>query len=177
VLFRSLWVPAAVQPHGMVKLNVQLSQSAQTQLNLPHVKLSTTSVQALADSGAQMCVADWDVAARLNLTKADLLHPALKVSVADNSNLELVGAHFLSIYSDSGESTEQMVYFAHNVGDFYLSKAAMIDLGIISKDFPTVGSSHTQQGALNQVQDELTSAHQPSPQHHGPGSAPPCPRG
>ena len=83
------WVPGAVQPHGKVKLNVKLSQSAQTQLYLPPVGISATTVQALADSGAQMCVADWDVAARLNLIKADLLHPALKVSVADNTNLRV----------------------------------------------------------------------------------------
>lgn len=82
-------------------------------------------------------MADWSVAKWLGLTKDELLHPALTVSVADNANLELVGAHFLTIFSDSGESTEQLVYFATNVGDFYLSKAAMIDLEIISKDSPT----------------------------------------
>ena len=95
-----------------------------------------------------------------------------------------------------------MVYFAMNVGDFYLSKAAMIDLGIIDKDFPKVGTSHvysvnsidaqhevpgrhpahSQQGALYEVQDELPSVQQlsvqpPGSQSHGLGRAPPCPRG
>ena len=88
-----------------------------------------------------MCVADWSVARRLHLNKSDLLHPALTVSMADNTNLELMGAHFMIITADSGESTEQLVYFATNVGDFYLSKAAMIDLAIIPKDFPKVGAA------------------------------------
>ena len=154
------WVPGAVQPHGKVKLNVQPSQSAQSQLHLPPITTSTTTIQALADSRAQMCVADWSVAKRLGLTKADLLHPALTVSVADNSNLELVGAHFMSIYADSGESTEQLVYFATNVGDFYLSKAAMIDLGIIPKDFPKVGCTRDYSVNAIDVQHDAQQVHE-----------------
>ena len=99
-----------------------------------------------------MCVADWSIAKRLNLSRQDLLHPALTVSVADNSNLELIGAHFLTLSSDHGE-TNQLVYFATDVGDFYLSKTAMVDLNIISSDFPQVGAANTQRGNVNEVQD------------------------
>ena len=87
-----------------------------------------------------MCVWDWEVAKNMGLSKQDLLAPALSVSVADNSSLELVGATFMSITTKSGQSTEQLVYFAHYVGQFYLSKEALIDLQVIPPNFPTIGS-------------------------------------
>ena len=83
------WQPSNVAPHGRVHLQVKPSQSAQQQLQLPSLpNSSVTTVEALADSGAQMCIADWSVASRLGLTKDELLLPALTVSIADNSNLE-----------------------------------------------------------------------------------------
>ena len=152
------WVPHNVQPHGRVTLQVRPDPSAQQQLNLPPLNNSVvTTVRALADSGAQMCVADWSIAKQLQLTKQDLLHPALTVSVADNTNLELMGAHFMTLSSDSGASTHQLVYFATDVGDFYLSKAAMIDLKFISHDFPQVNAEHSQRGDINEVQDGFPS--------------------
>ena len=46
----------------------------------------------------------------------------------------------MTLYADSGETSHQLVYFALGVGNFYLSKSAMKDLGIISHDFPKIGS-------------------------------------
>ena len=104
------------------KLSVKPDPTAQQQLQLPPLdNTATTSVWALAGTGAQMCVANWEVAKNLNLSKADLLIPALSVSVADNSSLELVGAHFLNISTAEGQVSRQLVYFANNVGEFYLS--------------------------------------------------------
>ena len=102
------WRPGNVQPHGRIQLNAVTSKSAQQQLQLPPLQhTNSTTVQALADTGAQMCVADWQVAKRMNIRKADLLTPALTVSVADNANLELMGAQFVTLSSNSGQVTEQ----------------------------------------------------------------------
>ena len=76
----------------------------------------------------------------MGLTKKDLMIPALSISVADNNSLELIGAHFMHISATSGEVTKQLVYFAMDVGEFYLSKAALIDLKIIPHDFPRIGA-------------------------------------
>ena len=84
-----------------------------------------------------MCVADWQVAKNMGLKKSDLMVPALSVSVADNTSLILMGAHFLTIFSDSGESTDQLVYFATDVGEFHLSELALIDLNVIMVGYVT----------------------------------------
>ena len=107
-----------------------------------------------------MCVADWQVAQRMNLRKSDILAPALTVSVADNANLELMGAHFITLKSPTGRSTEQLVYFAKGVGEFYLSKSALIDLGVISTSFPNIAPNDSKApgvGAINEVQDGFPS--------------------
>ena len=154
------WKPSNVEPHGKILLTASISQSAQEQLQLqPIVNAKETVVNALADTGAQMCVADWLVATRMNIRKQDLLTPALTVSVADNANLELMGAQFLTLTAPTGQITQQLVYFAKGVGEFYLSKSALTDLQVISKNFPMVGDcqSGTSQGAIYEVQDGFPS--------------------
>ena len=59
--------------------------------------------------------------------------------MADNANLELMGAQFLLLKAKDGSHTEQLVYFAKGVGEFYLSRSALVDLGVINKDFPNTG--------------------------------------
>ena len=167
------WTPSHVQPHGRVPLTVKICQSASHQLDLPPVQGTvSTNVSALADTGTQMCIAHWQIAKKMRLRRKDLLVPALTISVADDSNLELIGAHFLSISSTSGDTTYQLVYFATGVGEFYLSKSAMIYLKIIPHDFSRVGSCVSKVNAITsdqhlsslegdvyvqEVQDEFTS--------------------
>ena len=135
------WQPGPVQPHGKLEVNLTICASAPEQLGLPRINnKSTIAVNALANTGAQMCVADWNVAVRMGIQKHELLQPALKISVADNSNLQLIGANFLTIHAN-GESTHQLVYFATGVGELYLSMDALIKLKVIPADFPRIGSA------------------------------------
>ena len=135
------WTPSHVAPQDKVDLIVRISDSAPTQLQLPTLHhTNSTKVSALADFGAQMCVADWQIAKNMGLRRKDLLIPALSISVADNSNLELIGAHFLTISAPTGHISNQLVYFATGVNQFYLSKSAMMDLSIIPHNFPKVKS-------------------------------------
>ena len=76
----------------------------------------------------------------------------------------------MSITAKSGHRSEQLVYFAADIGELYLSKAALIDLQIISSDFPQSGScppsqvqnpslpySNHQEASIYKVQDGVTS--------------------
>lgn len=99
-----------------------------------------------------MCVADWQIARKLGLTKADLFAPALSISVADNLNLELIGAHFLELFDNAGHSTEQLVYFSSGVGEFYLSQEALKSLKVIPHNFPVIRSCTTNP-SINKVAD------------------------
>lgn len=64
------WKPAHVQPHGNIQVSLQVSQSAAEQLQLQPIQhAQQTVVRALADTGAQMCVAYWSVAKKMGLSK------------------------------------------------------------------------------------------------------------
>ena len=155
------WKPSHVQPHGNIQVSLQVSQSAAEQLQLQPIQhAQQTFIKALADTGAQMCVADWSVAKQMV--------PALSVSVADNTSFELIGATFMTITTKEGYTSEQLVYLAHDVGQFYLSKQALFDLHVIPHNFPTVAACDNSgpplQGKLYEVQGGFPSANQ----HHVP---------
>lgn len=120
---------------------MEACHAATAQLNLPKLRnTKPVEISALVDTGTQMCVADCKLAKQMGLSKHNMLTPALTISFADNADLELIGAAFMLIKSDKGPATRQLVYFATGVGQFYLSKQACVDLGIIDANFPQVGS-------------------------------------
>ena len=87
-----------------------------------------------------MCVADASLAKRMGVPRELLVDPALEITVANNAGLEIVGAGFVTLTTKEGTSTQEMVYFAKGVGEFYLSQDACEGLGIIPKDFPRLRS-------------------------------------
>ncbi len=131
-----VWSARHVEPHSRVELHVDVCTSAYEQLRLPVPKsVVGTKVSAMVDTGAQMCVADESVARRLGI-RDQLVDTAMNVTVADNERLGILGASFVVLRMAGGRMSRQMVYFARGVGDFYLSKSASRDLGIIPVDFP-----------------------------------------
>ena len=68
------WQPGPVQPNGKLEVNLSICTSAPDQLGLPRISnKSTITINALADTGAQMCIADWNVALRMGIQKHELL--------------------------------------------------------------------------------------------------------
>ena len=135
-----IWRESGVLPHARVELGVEVCGSAHDQLGIMRLgRTRSAVVSALADTGAQMCVADVSLADRLGVPRGQLVDPVLQVSVANNAGLELAGAGFVTLSSQGGRKSSQMVYFARGVGEFYLSQEACMDLGIISGEFPEPG--------------------------------------
>merc|ERR1712059_107604 len=130
------WSTSRLEDHGRVPLVLQLCSGAASSQGF-HEPRNTrhTRVSGLADTGAQMCVAGTAIAESMGITKSDLIKPKLKISVADNSGLNLAGTAFINVSGPGGE-TNQLVYFADNVDDFFISKQACMDLNIISKEYP-----------------------------------------
>ena len=131
------WSPARVRPHAHLTVNLSVCGEAYGSLGLRSPARTTfTSVSALVDTGAQMCVANVTVADELGIPRGMLVSPALQISAANNAGLRILGAGFVTITAQGGQSTRQMVYFADGVGRFYLSQDACLDLGIIGRQFP-----------------------------------------
>ena len=138
------WSRGRVEPHGRIRLRLEVESSGYGAINADvPAGTKTTIVSGLCDTGAQMCVTGTDVGRRMGLRKRDMVPAALRISVADNVEVQTVGAAFLSLTGKGGVKTNQMVYFADQMTDFYVSKEACRSLGVIPGEFPQVQSQDT----------------------------------
>jgi len=97
-------------------------------------------VTAIADTGAQSDL--WSFADFLahGFTRADLHPIRLSLSAANRSPIWIEGAFFakLTTLSPKGKvlSCRSMVYVSSSVQDMYLSYESLLNLGLLSSDFP-----------------------------------------
>ena len=102
------------------------------------------AIKGVADSGAMSNL--WGLHQYLasGFSKADLKSVSMDVRAANRNSINIVGAFEAVIqgYSPIGEtiSSSCLVYISDSVNDFFLSCDTMLDLGIIDKAFPTIGS-------------------------------------
>ena len=101
----------------------------------------------MADTGCQSCVAGLKAISQLGIGIKNLIPVKVKMSAANETQLKILGAVILrfSGISSEGDSrqTRQIVYVTDTTDRIYLSREGCIALGLISKDFPTVGEVKT----------------------------------
>ena len=103
----------------------------------------------MADTGCQSCLAGLKVK-KLVVSVRDLIPVNIKMQVANNDNIRILGAALLRLSGKSnGEerSTRQMVYITDNTDKLFLSREACVDLGIIPNTFPTIGEAEETESA------------------------------
>ena len=109
--------------------------------------VSPTTIMALADSGAQSCLCSLQEFIAAGFTTKDLIPMSIDLGAANKSPISIEGGIIVRLHvtaSDGNEHTcATMVYISKQAHGFYLSMEAMVDLAIISRDFPNVGASTT----------------------------------
>ena len=140
------WMPGILESHSKIEVNVKVCKDAYVQLGL-RIPFESTRVvrrdspkeafqtndkkkvklEALPDTGAQMVVAGIGIVQKVGLREADLIKPALSIKAANSEEMKLLGAVFLTISGENkrtGEKRESnnLVYIASNVSEFFLSK-------------------------------------------------------
>ncbi len=95
------------------------------------------TVQALADTGCQSCIAGTEVMSTMGIKLRMLLPATIKMRAANGSDIPLLGAAIIRITDPtSHKTTRQMVYITRGVSKLYLSRGACQALGYIRPDFP-----------------------------------------
>ena len=137
IFTRGEWRKARLADHPRAKLSIT-SERAPSQ---------STSVDGLADSGAQSNV--WGLSQYLASGRKlkDLLKVQLSLNAANKSAIRIDGAFFADISGITADgktiTAKAMVYVSRDVSGFYLSYSTMVDLGMLAKDFPTPGCALT----------------------------------
>ena len=101
-------------------------------------------VSALADTGAQSNLWGWKNFQEAGFCKKDLMPVSITIRAANKIPINILGA-FKATFSGMSPKKEVIrcdgiVYVSDSVTGFFLSYETMVDLLIINKDFPTIGS-------------------------------------
>lgn len=137
--------PSRSQPYMKVEITAHEEDYKELGLDLG-TQSSTATIQAMADTGCQSCLASINVIKRLGFTKKDIIPVRMRMNAANNGAMNLLGAVVLRIKGEGkngvARETRQIVYVTDNSEKFFLSRESLIALGVISKSFPDIDSCH-----------------------------------
>jgi len=110
----------------------------------------------MADTGCQSCLIGIQVVEKMGLNTDDLLPVSMRMKAANKNDIRILGAVVMrfSGTSSTAEKVEsrQIVYVTDTTDRVFLSRAACVDLGMISRDFPTIGEvSHTSSADMDTI--------------------------
>ncbi|XP_065641175.1 uncharacterized protein LOC136073504 [Hydra vulgaris] len=139
------WATAQLLVHPTIQLRVTTNKSDYVAFGIPFPPIIPKYIQVITDTGAQSCL--WSrkgfVSAGFNAN--NLIPVKHSMSAANKTQFRIDGAILLRLEGrqSNGHKVEcaVMVYISPDANGFYLSKEAMTQLGIISKDFPEIGSA------------------------------------
>ena len=131
----------------MVEVNVRLCEEgyAAVGVDMPgrEVIKQITSI-GLTDSGAQATCAGLRLVRNLGYSVSDLIPVSLGLETATVSAITILGALLVEISARDSLgnvwTTKQLCYICRGLTSLFLSQDACGDLGIIPRDFPTIGS-------------------------------------
>ena len=140
------WVKSRSKPQPSITLNIKVDDPMTP--NLSGNTWTPTTIRAIADTACQSCLAGINTLQKLNVEPRELTPVTTKMRSASNMDINLLGAILLHISGTDTDgiyhSTRQMTYITNHTENFYLSRAACTDLGIISQKFPSIGEASTE---------------------------------
>ena len=107
-------------------------------------KIMPAHVNTVTDTGAQSCLWGVEDFYRCGFKDCDLIPVKRTIVAANRDEITILGAILLRLTGTDSRGNPHtaavMVYITPDTERFYLSRSALIQLGVISKDFPRVGS-------------------------------------
>ena len=106
----------------------------------------------------------------LGVTKSELIPLSHGVNAANNLGLGLLGGVLVTFSGKdcqgNTQTTRQLCYVAQDIDSVFLSRSACVDLGLISKSFPTIGAfitSNINAMSQNNTENKLNEAYVVNP--------------
>jgi hypothetical protein len=161
-----LWTKQTSRPQPFIDLTVKVIHEDYERLGFRSPVTSqprTRTLAAMADTGCQSCLASIKVIHRLGLQKHDLIPVTMQMHAANNKGINILGAVILRLSgkdpSGNPVETRQIVYVTDNSNKFFMSREACVALGMITKNFPTIGEvAGSSNDAANATEDTVSRA-------------------
>ena len=136
------WRRAKLRKHPRIEVQVSVLKNGKESITGPN---KSTTITAITDSGAQSNIWSQRAFHDAGFPRSALSPVSLSLKSANSSSIKINGAFFARISGTSphGEvlSCQTMVYVSDQVSDLFLSHDTMVDLLIVSQDFPEIGSA------------------------------------
>ena len=138
------WMRKMAQPHPTLKLTLSVDPIDYNGFGLGLApKVESYEFTAIIDSGAQCCLWGWQGCKAAGFCSDDLIPVKQKLNAVSKSHITIFGAVILRLSGNSVSGTKcssaVMAYVSPDVSGFYLSREAMVQLQIVSTNFPSVG--------------------------------------
>ena len=139
------WESARSFTHPTIQLQLSTNEGDYQRLGQPYKRICTRTVTVVADTGAQSCLWSRKGCIESGFSKTDLIPVHHKMNSANKSPISIDGAVIIRLSGYTGDNVRieaaVIAYISPEANTFYLSKEAMIQLGIISKMFPQIGAA------------------------------------
>lgn len=123
----------------------------------------------MADTGCQSCLIGFKCVLKLGLTKLDLLPVSMEMRAANGNPIKVLSAIILKIASptspNSVHETRQLVYVTNETNQFFISKGACIDLGIIPSNFPAIADKYHEVASADVLKSTTAYLNHPNNHH------------
>jgi len=166
------WRAANTLSHPIVRLRISTSECDYRKFDVPFPSIQPKHVDVVTDSGAQSCLWSRDAFVRSGFHLRDLIPVRHSMKAANTAPIHIDGAILLRLsgLTKNGDEVEAavMVYISPDAKDFFLSKEAMIQLGIIGADFPQLGVASAISGNCQSIGNTIIDQQHPCEQPEQP---------
>lgn len=139
------WKRATSLSHPSLRLRITTIEEDYNYLGMTPAKMSPKHIDVIADSGAQSCLWSRKEFLKCGFNLSDLIEVHHTMEAANAAPIKIDGAILLRLSGKNGTDNEiqaaVMVYVSPDSKKFYLSREAMVQLGVIDQDFPKVGAA------------------------------------
>ena len=139
------WAKVSKLNHPKLRVRITTNKNDYDRMGFAYPTIAPKHIEVIADSGAQSCLWSKEEFLASGFSKRDLLPVRHTMKAANLAPIKIVGAIFLRLSGTSADGEEfeaaVMVYISPDARSFFLSKDAMIQLGIIAPSFPQIGSA------------------------------------
>ena len=141
------WQRASALSHPKLRLRMTTCEEDYTNFGVPYPKIQPKHIDTVVDSGAQTCLWSRRAFLRNGFTLKDLIPVLHNMKAANAAPINIDGAIIvrLSGTTSAGDTAQAavMVYISPDTDNFFLSREAMLQLGIINRGFPQLGAANT----------------------------------
>ena len=140
------WDKATSLSHPVLRLRISTDVEDYSKMNLKPVAVAPKHIDVVADTGAQSCLWSRRDFLRSGFNLKDLIKVHHTLEAANTAPINIDGAILLRLSGIDNKNGREiqakvMVYVSPDSKQFYLSREAMVQLGIINQDFPQVGAA------------------------------------